>query len=121
VFCILAQDYIECKELADLLSHDQEVFNSWRELKHVLGTKPAVFTQIEKQAKADLSSITKAVSDLLSDWIGQQWPTESTVSCLCDGSSVSDVGTGHSKGLRNHGFNRAAGTERIPTYFVKAF
>jgi hypothetical protein len=120
MFRILAQDYIDCEELAELLSHQTEVAKSWRKLKHVLETKPAVFAGIEIQVNTDLSSVAKAVSDLLSDWIAQQGPTKSTVACLCYGSK-SDVGTGHSEGLRNHGFNRAAGIERIPTYFFKAF
>jgi hypothetical protein len=71
--------------------------------------------------EAGLSSITRAVSDLLSDWIAQQGPTGSTVFCLCYGSVADVVGTGRSDGLRKHGFRRATGIERIQTYFVKAF
>jgi hypothetical protein len=99
--------------LADLLLNEPEVAKRWRDLKHVLGTKPAVFKRIEKQVKADLSSIVKAVSDFLSDWIAKQGQTESTVFRLCNGSVADVVGTGRSEGLRNHGFRRAIGIERM--------
>jgi hypothetical protein len=111
--------YIDRDELADFLA--DHVANDLPKLQHVLGTRPAVYTRIETQVEAGLSSIARAVSGLLSDWIAQQGPTGSAVFCLCYGSVADAVGTGRSEGLRIHGFIRAIGIERILTYFVKAF
>jgi hypothetical protein len=99
--------YIDRDELADFLS--DHVSNDFPTLKHILGTRPAVSSKIEKQLNSNSSSITQAISDFLSDWNERTGLHESTVSLLCYGSNV-PVGTGITEGLRKRGFVRAAGT-----------
>jgi hypothetical protein len=101
--------YIDYDDLANFLSNILQVADGWRRLQHVLGTSPTVFSHIERQVKADLSTITKAVFDLLCDWSGQTGLHESTVSLLCYGSAV-PVGKVHTEGLKKHGFILTAGS-----------
>jgi hypothetical protein len=113
LFLISAQKntYIDYNDLAKFLSNIPQVADGWPTLRDVLGTKPAVYSTIEKQVKAGLSSISKAVSDLLCDWNGGTGLHESTVSLLCYGSEV-PVGKVLTEGLKKHGFVLTAGSER---------
>jgi hypothetical protein len=95
--------YIDCYDLANFLLNIRHVAADWQRLQHVLGTKPTVFSQIERQVTAGLSTSTKAVYDLLCHWSGETGLHESTVSLLCYGSAV-PVGKVHTEGLRKHGF-----------------
>jgi hypothetical protein len=100
--------------LANFLSNIQQVANYLPKLQHVLGTNPAVYTQIARQVKADLTGITKAVSDLLCDWIGRNKLYDATVSLLCYGSEVSATGTATTEGLKKHGFVMVPGISKYP-------
>jgi hypothetical protein len=101
--------YIDRDELADFLA--DHVANDLPKLQHVLGTRPAFYSQIERQMNTTSSSITHAISSLLSDWNGQTGLHGSEVSLLCNGSP--SLTPGLTEGLRNHGFVLAAGNEQI--------
>jgi hypothetical protein len=106
--------YIDYDDLAKFLSNIPQVANDLPTLQHVLGTKPAVFTKTARQVNADLTSITKAVSDLLCDWIGHNKLYDATVSLLCYGSEVSAAETAPTEGLKKHGFNMVPGISKYP-------
>jgi hypothetical protein len=116
LFLISAQEntYIDYNDLAKFLSNIPQVADGWSTLQDVLGTKPAIYTQIARQVKADLSGITKAVSDLLCDWIGRNKLYDATVSLLCYGSEVSAAGTELTEGLKKHGFAMVPGISKYP-------
>jgi hypothetical protein len=101
--------YIDRDELADFLA--DHVANDLPKLQHVLGTRPAFFTQIERQMNTTSSSITHAISSLLADWNKQTGLHRSEVSLLCHGSA--SLTSGLTEGLRKHGFVDAAGIENI--------
>jgi hypothetical protein len=103
--------------LANFLSNIEQVANDLPKLQHVLGTKPAVYTKIARQVNADLLNITKAVSDLLCDWIGRNKLYDATVSLLCYGSEVSADETAATERLKKHGFATVPGISKYP-YFT---
>jgi hypothetical protein len=101
--------YIDRDELADFLA--DHVANDLSKLQHVLGTRPAFYSQIERQINTNSSSITHAISSLLADWNGQTGLHRSALSLLCNG--LPSLTPGLTEGLRNHGFVFAAGIEKI--------
>jgi hypothetical protein len=92
--------------LADFLSDHTDL----QGLKKVLGTRLAVFRQIENRVNLNVISITQGISEVLSEWNSRTGLHKSTVSLLCNGSAVSSADTKLTEGLRNNGFNEAAGT-----------
>jgi hypothetical protein len=103
--------YIDRDELADFLA--DHVANDLPKLQHVLGTRPATYTAIERQMNTSSSSIAHAISSLLADWNKQTGLHRSEVSLLCNGSPSASLTPGLTEGLRNHGFVLAAGIEII--------
>jgi hypothetical protein len=101
--------YIDRDELADFLA--DHVANDLPKLQHVLGTRPAFYSEIERQMNTTLSSIPHAISRLLADWNGQTGLYRSELSLLCNGSP--SLTPGLTEGLRKHGFVLAAGIESI--------
>jgi hypothetical protein len=120
LFLILVQEltYIDHEDLANFLSNIQQIVEDWNRLQHVLGTRPGVYSWIERRVVAGLSTITKAISYLLKDWNGETGLLESTVSLLCYGSEV-PRGTALTEGLRRHGFVLAAGTKNGANIILK--